>query len=133
MPPIDMRALYAAALGAGPGGPAMPGGPAGDSSRPEPSVLPRTPEDKDPRSQQGDTFFVDPAMLHEDHKCRKGDELMVRARVQSVGSKIALTPLEISYDNAKEDEDEDYDGTSETPSKESAEHEMPGLHNEPRN
>lgn len=131
MPPIDIRALYAAALGSGSGADNM-GGAAGNAV-PSPPILPRTPEDKDPRSQQGDTFFIDPALLHEEHKCRKGDEIMVKARVQSVGSKIALTPLEVSYDNMKEDEDEDYDGTSETPSKELAEHEMPGLHNEPRN
>lgn len=132
MPPMDMRALYAAALsGQGGGAPEM-GGPEGQMP-PEPSVLPRTPEDKDPRSQQGDTFFVDPALLHEQKKCRKGDELMIRARVQSVGSKIALTPLEVMYDNAKGEEDEDYDGTAESPSAEASENEMPGNDNERRN
>ena len=95
MPPLANA--YAAALGgpspAGPGpGPATtPAAPA----PPEAPSLPRTPVDVNPMTQEGDVFFLDPAMLPAGSNCKEGDEIMLKARVGKPGSKIPCTPLEV--------------------------------------
>ncbi len=120
----NMADIYSKVLG-GAGMPAAPGGPEGEVDS---GVKPRIPEDKDPRTQQGETFFVDPGLLHEGYKCKKGEELMVRAKVVSIGSKIALTPLEVVPDNGG---DEEVDGEEED-AEDSPEHSMAGADNERR-
>lgn len=68
--------------------------------------------DEDPTTQEGDDFFLDPETWPLD-KWKKGQMVTVRARVQSIGSKIGLTPVAVEYDNSDEDsqdsEDTDYD------------------------
>lgn len=130
---MDVKSLYAAILGGGMPQGGAPMSDTGQMEAAEPAPMPRMPEDTDPRTQQGDTFFVDPAMLRDEKKAKKGDSMIIRAKVKSVGSKIALTPVDISYENVPDEEEDDFDGTGETADKESSEHEMPGLHNEVRN
>ena len=77
-------------------GGAPAGGPADDG---ESVVMPRTPIDKNPMTQDGETIFIDPSLGGTDKKYKKGDEIMLHARVDSVGSKIGLTPLEICDTN----------------------------------
>lgn len=94
---FDLKGAMAAAMGGGAGKP-MAGPPMGGSE-----VEPRTPVDKDPTTQAGDKFFLDPSMLPDGKKCKKGEELTLRVRVDSIGSKIALTPLEVLGENNGEE------------------------------
>jgi len=73
----------------------------------EPEVRPRTPVDKNPMSQDGETLFVDPALFSSEKEPKKGDKVLIRATVLSIGSKIALTPSEVSDINGQEQEMED--------------------------
>lgn len=68
-------------------------------------------EDIDPTTQDGDVFFLDPDMWPEG-KWKKGQTITVKARVESIGSKIGLTPVEVDYNMADEndqDSEEDSD------------------------
>ena len=59
-------------------------------------VRPNPAPQMDPTSQDGDTFFV-PAEMMPDGKCEPGMEVMVKSRIVNKGSKVGLTPIEISY------------------------------------
>lgn len=69
--------------------------------------------DEDPTTQEGDTFFLDPEMWPMG-KWKKGQTVTVRAKVNSLGSKIGLTPLEVEYNNPDtEGRDSSEDDTEE--------------------
>lgn len=53
----------------------------------------KEPNNVNPMTQQADVFFLDPALFEDG--CKVGDEVMLKAKVTSKGSKVALTPLEI--------------------------------------
>ncbi len=65
---------------------------------------PKTPVDMNPTSQDGDTFFMDPALLPEGHKCKVGEELLLRVSVKSKGSKIGVTPIEVVENETPEED-----------------------------
>lgn len=98
---------YAQALQAP--GPAAPQGPT-QPPAPMPAPMPTNAPDISPMTQQGDIFFIDPAMLT-DPDCKVGDEIMLKASIQSKGSKIGLQPLEVVMESeAPDEEGEDQEG-----------------------
>ena len=116
MPPPNLPNAYAAALqGPPPGGP--PGGgmpmpppmPAAPPPVPQQAPMPVQPPDSLPMTQEGDVFFLDPAMLPDGKDCKEGDEIMLKARVGKPGSKIPCTPLEVvmEAENPEEEAGED--------------------------
>jgi len=66
-------------------------------------------------SANGETIFIPKAMCGGEHK--KGDEIMLKAKIVSMGSKIGLTPLSIVGQNEDEmgqDEESEEIGSYET-------------------
>lgn len=82
----------------------------GQSPIPDPP-LPRQAPNVNPMTQNGDVFFVDPS-LFSDKNCKVGDEVLLKATVQSKGSKVGLTPVEIVMEGESGEEmgDEGQDG-----------------------
>jgi hypothetical protein len=112
MPPMNPSAAYAAALGGPQGMPEM--GMGEEMAMPEgAAVMPRTPKDVNPMTQQGDVFFLDPAMLPEGKKVKVGDKIMLQASVQSIGSKIGLIPEEASCEMEEPEENGEEMGEEE--------------------
>lgn len=70
-------------------------------------LIEESQEDMDPTTQEGDTIFLDPEMFAK--KPKKGQEFDLRVRVEGIGSKISLTPLEVSDTPSDENEEEDID------------------------
>lgn len=66
-------------------------------------LKPRGPVQDNPAaaSESGDTIFV-PKSMCAGMEYKKGQEVMLKAKVASVGSKIGLTPIEIVNDNEEE-------------------------------
>lgn len=93
MPP-DLASAYGAALSGPPAGAPPPMAPP-PQMPPDATPAPRVPANVNPMTQQGDTFFLDPGMFENGEKCEVGDEVMLKATIQSKGSKIGLTPVEI--------------------------------------
>ena len=63
--------------------------------------------DQDPTSQDADNYYADPELF--DKEPQKGDKVNITMKVQSLGSKIGLTPLDVEYISDEEDESEDDD------------------------
>lgn len=72
-------------------------------------VKPRVGQDVNPLTQDGSTFMLSPDMLPDGKSCRQGDTLMIKAKVKSVGSKIALTPVSVSATTDGDDVEDDGD------------------------
>jgi hypothetical protein len=70
-------------------------------------MRPKQGPDENPLSQDGNAFLVSPDLFPEGHECKVGDEVMVKAKVKSVGSKIALTPVEVSATSYGDDSEEE--------------------------
>ena len=110
--------MYSQAL-AGGGAPA-PGGPGAPPPAPMPNPadqipqtapMPRVPANENPMTQQGDIFFLDPSMLPDGDNCKVGDEIMLKASIQSKGSKIGLQPIEVVMESDDEDQEDDEGAT----------------------
>lgn len=97
MPPLDQA--YAQAL---------QGGTIPQEEAPQAVPQAEKPVNINPMTQQGDEFFLDPMLLGDGPKCKVGEEIMVKAKVQSVGSKIGAVPVEVTKLGAEGQEDESY-------------------------
>lgn len=69
-------------------------------------------QDEDPTTQDGNNFFLDPEMWPMG-KWKKGQVVTVKARVESLGSKIGLTPLEVEYNNPDENSQDSEDDSED--------------------
>lgn len=69
-------------------------------------IKPKMGPDENPLSQDGNTFLVSPDLFPDGHVCKAGEDVIVKAKVKSVGSKIALTPTEVSTTIAGDDTEE---------------------------
>ncbi len=67
-------------------------------------IAAKVPQNINPMTQQGDIFFLDPAMFEQG--CKVGDEVLLKAKVQSKGSKVGLSPVEIVTEAEPEGEGE---------------------------
>jgi len=83
--------------------------PDGDEG-PAVKTKPRMDEEEDPRSQQEDDIFLDPELFDEVGKPKKGEEVLVRVKIKSVGSKIAAEIIEVEPDDEDEEDEGEEDG-----------------------
>ena len=106
MIPPNLAGAYQAALSAAPAPAAAPAAPPPSMPSPQPPLQPRIPQNVSPMTQQGETFFLDPAMF-EDDECNVGDEVMLKCTIQSKGSKIGMTPVEVVMEGEGPDDNEE--------------------------
>ena len=98
------------------------GEPDGDEGAPVPNK-PRKPVEQDPRSQQDEECFFDPELFEEHGKPKKGEEVLIKFEVTSVGSKVAAKPIEVVMESDDDEEDgEDEDGEEDEDEGEDEEH-----------